>query len=285
MYLNDVNVNKLIIDHGISATAARLFFEINRLVNASRNRGFKDRKGVAYCYASKERLAEKIDRTPRTVYRCLKELKAAGMIQGQRTTRNGHLYIACYDVISGSDANVISNNRAEKVLTNIDTSINPISAEQSSVDLIKNSQDKPAAQTQPARQRTRKPKIRITKHDKAKARERYYEMIANKLGLSNSDWWQFPDEHDRMKALASIIADALSVPSRQIRINGRNVTVGEYWNTIKDLTLQTVADIPDRIESYRLSSGIRNINAYVLACVFNECQFQNLIKGASPSIA
>ena len=109
-----VDINKIIADKGISATAARVFNVVYRLVCASANTGRRDRRGIPYCYASKERIAEMIGKSKRTVDRAIAELKAAGMLEGQRTTRNGRLFVTYYGIngTSGSANNGTSIYRA-----------------------------------------------------------------------------------------------------------------------------------------------------------------------------
>ena len=301
MYVNDANINHMISSTGISSTAARLYFEINRCVNISRNRGIRDRRGVSYCYASKQYLADKINRSTRTVARCISELVSAGMIVCKRTKRNAHIYVAWYGSVEpaegvSSDNNVTSRSDengtsiiGEKSFNYTDTKSIVLcnsSVELDSSDSIsKNSQVKQTVTPQPTRQRTHERKPRITKEIRQKAKERYYRMIANKLGLTNSDWWQFPDEHQRMQALANLLSDALSIPSRQFRINGCNLTRDQYWQVVQGMTLETVADIPDRVEHYRITSGVKNLTGYICAAVYNACMYERFSNGASPSIA
>lgn len=296
----------------ITKTAADMYTQLKRISWVSSQNGdrYRDRDGF-YCYVSRMKLAEMIGRSEATAARCTRQLVSVGLIRVKRTKHIHKIYVL--DVVmpgkNDTTRQVKNDTSISKYKSeyNNNGSINPVkmSAGHETSDLIssaverchayaadrpaaenKNSQVEPAVTPQPTRQRTQKPRNRITKQVKQKAREQYYTMMADRLGLSNSDWCMFQDEHARMKALVSIVADALSVPSRQFRINGRNVTTSEYWRVVQSMTLESMASIPDRVEEYRLSSnGIRNLNSYVLACVFNECQYQNLIKGASPSIA
>ena len=58
-YLNDIVVDDAMMKFNISYSAAVTLKYINRYVNASRLYGRFDMKGIPYCFASKEKLAEK----------------------------------------------------------------------------------------------------------------------------------------------------------------------------------------------------------------------------------
>ena len=84
--------------YGLNLSAARVLKVIDKLVYASQLRGVKDKRGVAYCYASKEWIAEKIGKSLRTVARAIHDLKAAGVIECKRTRSNALLYITGYEI-------------------------------------------------------------------------------------------------------------------------------------------------------------------------------------------
>ena len=127
-----LDINQVIARRGITATAARLFYIINGLVNLSRNRNFKDKRGIPYCYASKAWLAGQIGKSERTVTRAIRELKDAGMIESHQTIRNARIFVTDYGTEStdtarngaaGTDKNVRLNNETYNYKNTADISI------------------------------------------------------------------------------------------------------------------------------------------------------------------
>lgn len=119
-YFTDIDINSVMMEKGISATAARVLYIVNRFVHASRMKGIRDRRGIPYSYASRDTIAAKIGKSARTVARAMAELKAAGLIEVKRTRRNAHVFICYYGACgtSGSAENGTSNNSNTKNINN-----------------------------------------------------------------------------------------------------------------------------------------------------------------------
>lgn len=308
MYQNDINVNAVMMERGISATAARVLFEVNRLVNTSRHKGKKDRRGVAYCYASKVTLAAKVGKSERTIARAIAELKAAGLIESRRTTRNAHIYLTYYgtDGTSANANNGTSNNNSiksykkdytsfyhdKKRLTDnkaADDAKSAVSLARigaASAENVKDEQHKTvkAGKGVP----TPKRRNRISKREKQAAKEKYSRLLEQKLDMANF-WWLLPDEdiqdeYRRRYGLIDLIAEAMAVPGRQIRVNGAGLTVEQYWNVVQDITPDAIRGIFDRLKTAEVCTGITNVRAYTLASVYNAVQWHKMTSGANISI-
>lgn len=94
-----ISINRVILDTGITATAARLLYEIDMLISSARanhNNAFRDRRGVYFCYAGKEWFAQKLNKSMRTIARAIRELKDAGLIESKKTIRNSMIYVTYY---------------------------------------------------------------------------------------------------------------------------------------------------------------------------------------------
>ena len=91
MYQQDINVDHVMKEYGISATAARALFHINRYIFAAD--GQRDSNGVPYCDVGFNTLAEATGKSRRTTDRAIAELKAAGLIRVERTRDNARIYL------------------------------------------------------------------------------------------------------------------------------------------------------------------------------------------------
>jgi len=297
MYIDDVNVNAVMMERGISATAARVLFEVNRLVNSSRRNGKKDKKGIAYCYASKGALALKVGKSKRTIDRAIAELKAAGLIESRRTTRNAHIYITYYGLY-GTSANAnngTSNNSNSKSYNLLDTSIHhhkmPEGQNITADDVKKcegNAHNETPAATPGTKETTQskekgytpckgkptpKRRQRITKAEKQAAAAKYTRLLEQKLDMYNL-WWLLPDEdvqeeYKQRNSLIDLIANAMSVQGRRIRVNGADLTVEQYWQVVQNISGEAIDGLFDRLKTAAVCTGITNMRAYTLASVYN----------------
>ncbi len=93
-----IDIETVMDRYGINLSAARVLKVIDRLVKASRQRGKLDKRGIPYCYASKEWMAGQIGKSTRTVARAIRDLKAAGLIECKRTRSNAMLFITGYEL-------------------------------------------------------------------------------------------------------------------------------------------------------------------------------------------
>lgn len=296
MFRDDVNVNAVMMEHGISATAARVLYVVNRYVNSSRRNMKKDKRGVAYCYASKDRIAHDIGKSRRTVDRAIAELKAAGLIESRRTTRNAHIYITYYGLYgaSANAADGASNNSSLKSYNLLDTSIHldkVTEGQSKTADDVKkceeNAHDEtPAAATAAKETKeseekkgytpckgkpTPKRRQRLTKAEKEAAREKYRRMLERKLDMANPLWMipSLDDEYRQYQSLIDTLADALSVRGRGIRVNGAELTVEQYWQVVQNISGKAIDGLFDRLKTAAVCTGITNMRAYTLASVYN----------------
>lgn len=296
MFRDDVNVNAVMMEHGISATAARVLYVVNRYVNSSRRNMKKDKRGVAYCYASKDRIAHDIGKSRRTVDRAIAELKAAGLIESRRTTRNAHIYITYYGLYgaSANAADGASNNSSLKSYNLLDTSIHldkVTEGQSKTADDVKkceeNAHDETPAAAAAAKETTEseekkgytpckgkptpKRRQRLTKAEKEAAREKYRRMLERKLDMANPLWMipSLDDEYRQYQSLIDTLADALSVRGRGIRVNGAELTVEQYWQVVQNISGKAIDGLFDRLKTAAVCTGITNMRAYTLASVYN----------------
>lgn len=321
MYQQDINVDHVMREYSISATAARALFHINRYIYASRRSGKRDARGVAYCYASRNALAEAIGKSRRTADRAIAELKAAGLITLQRTRHNGHIYLTAYSVdsasavngASGSATNGTSNINPKNFSIKADISIlqhkTPAEAPEASKMAAKAADDAkiaeasariatPAAekmqeegnrdskkgQTPKKGRPTAKRRQRITKAAKEAAKAEYTRLLERKLDMANL-YWLIPeadiqDEYRRRYSLIDLIAEAMSVKGRQIRVNGAGLSVEQYWNVVQNISGKAIEGLFDRLYTAETITGITNKRAYTLAAVYNAVQWDMMTEGA-----
>lgn len=93
MFKWDIDINAVMMERGISITAARALFEVNRLVKAAAAEGQRDSSGIAYCDVGWNVLGQRIGKSRRTIDRAIAELKAAGLVKVERTRDNARIYI------------------------------------------------------------------------------------------------------------------------------------------------------------------------------------------------
>ena len=345
MYFTDISIDAVMMEKGISATAARVLYRINRYVNASRMKGIRDKRGIPYSFASHEAIAKKVGKSVRTVTRAIAELKKAGLIEVKRTRRYEHIYMCYYGVcgVSKTATNGASIYSNTKSINNIaDKSILPSNTQavngQLSVDGLLNSATATAEEqhqqphnstsstrTAPAapadarekagdchgdgqqprnsgnatatihtsshgkttmkrhekqeRTAAKNRQQRTAKDHKAAARQRYKDYIALRLGLNDSGWFAFPDERQRLSALADIIADAMSAGA-QIMVNGCLLTAAQYWQVVQHIEYsESVQGLFDRINDAMTFRDIRKPRAYTLTAVYNAVQEDTLRRG------
>lgn len=300
-YLNDIVVDDAMMKFNISYSAAVTLKYINRYVNASRLHGRFDMKGIPYCFASKEKLAERIGKSKRTVARAIAELKTAGLIESRRTRGLAHIYVTCLalDGISANGKNGTYINNPYKSYNNSDTSIHPdkMPAEETKTPDDVNSRrglaefEMPAAtpaaeETKPNEKKgkpTPKRRQRITKAEKNAAKERYRKMIGRKLDISNPCYLlpDMADEHRQLESLIDLLADAMAVPGRQIRVNGAGLSVEQYWQVVQNISSGAIDGLFDRLKTAAVCTGITNMRAYTLAAVYNAVQWHELTASAN----
>ena len=304
-YLNDIVVDDAMMKYGISLSAALTLKYINRYVNASRLHCKADKRGVPYCYASKEKLAERIGKSKRTVARAIAELKAAGLIESRRTKGLAHIFITCYglDGICKSGKDGTYNNNPNKSYNNKRTSFYPYKmaeGQNKTADDVKKCEgyahdETPAAtpaaketkhneQTAKKGKPTPKRRQRITKAEKQAAAEKYSRLLERKLGMANL-YWTLPDEdiqeeYKRRYSLIDLLANAMSVQGRRIRVNGAELTVEQYWQVVQNISSEAIEGLFDRLNTAAVCTGITNMRAYTLASVYNAVLWHGMTANA-----
>ena len=300
-----VDINKIIADKGISATAARVFDVVHRLVCASANTGRRDRRGIPYCYASKERIAEMIGKSKRTVDRAIAELKAAGMLEGQRTTHNGRLFVTYYGIngTSGSANNgtsiyrAIENNNQVRMSFNHSTYTQggqtdsaPGMAQaaprggswseggQVSTRTISTASAQRGRKTGPTNKRPG-----IDRAARAAAKRRYARQLEQRLHLDSLMWAApgFEAEAAQLSQLVDVIAEAVSNEAGIIRANGCGLTAAQYWEAVKDIEIADFYGLFDKVNEAYTTKGVHNRRAYLLAAVYNAVTVDRLYRAAS----
>ena len=304
-YLNDIVVDDAMMKFNISYSAAVTLKYINRYVNASRLHGRFDMKGIPYCFASKEKLAEKIHKSKRTVARAIAELKTVGLIESRRTRGLAHIYITCLalDGISGNGKNGTYINNPYKSYNNSDTSIYPDKANMevktaddakiadglewiaaATSEKVQDDEQKTVKNGEtPKKVKPTRRRQRITKAEKNAAKERYRKMIEHKLDISNS-YYLLPDaegEYRQLESLVDMLADAMAVPGRQIRVNGAGLSVEQYWQVVQNISISAIDGLFDRLKTAAVCTGITNMRAYTLAAVYNAVQWHELTASAN----
>lgn len=310
-YLTDIVVDVAMAKLNISYSAALTLKYINRYVNASRLHCVADMKGIPYCYASKEKLAQRIGKSKRTVARAIAELKAAGVIESRRTKGIAHIYLTCYvlDGICVNGKNGTCINTLNKSYNNRDTSFYPDktpAAETKTSDDVKKCRGTAENQTPaatPAAKETNasgssseeksmkkgkptpKQRKRTTKAEKQAAAEKYSRLLERKLGMANP-YWLLPDdavqeEYKQRYSLIDLIANAMSIRGRQIRVNGAELTVEQYWQVVQNISEEAIEGLFDRLKTAAVCTGISNMRAYTLASVYNAVLWHGMTASAN----
>lgn len=269
---------------GISRTAAHLLSKLEGLLYASTLNGVKDSGGY-YVYASHKTLAEKIDRTERTVQRALTELKRAGLIRVRRTRGNAHIYINAItntggkNVVSRTDI-LVTYNKPISYNNTIDISIyqqEQTAAEQVEAVALKK-MDELNRGTTPAKGRPTPKRTRRTHAERQARREKFKAMLNTRLCLTDGrhTTYEEREEFEAANALADMVAAAACTEGARIAVGGRRMTGEEYFEGAQYIQPRSVSAVLERIEQARITTGIKNINAYTLAAVYNQSQYDRL---------
>ena len=102
-------------------------------------------------------------------------------------------------------------------------------------------------------------------------------------------YWLSPDadiqdEYRRRYSLIDLIAEAMSVKGRQIRVNGAGLSVAQYWDVVQNISGKAIEGLFDRLKTAETIGGITNNRAYTLAAVYNAVQWDMMTEGADISI-
>lgn len=291
----------------VSSTAAAMYSVLCSLSRTSERTGHRDSRGV-YVFASRRQLGQYIERSERTAQRVITELKAAGLICVRRMGLHSRDRIY---IVSGGGSEAVKNGGSEIMSksNNIqaDMSISqdktPAAAEMTvkAVDdakiaeasarigapVAKKMQDdgdrdsKKGWTAKKGRPTAKRP--RMTKAAKEAAKAQYRQLLERKLDMANSCWLcpDLDDEYRQTQSLIDLIAEAVSVKGRQIRVNGAGLTVQQYWNVVQNINSSAIAGLFDRLCAAEAVGGISNKRAYTLAAVYNAVQWDMMTQGAS----
>ena len=304
-------------EFGLSRSAAKVYKYLCRLIYMSRQGGkYRDRDGY-FAYVKRATIAEHIGRSESTAARALAELKKAGLIRVKRTKKFARIYLcstvgrvvcAAVNDTSTNGKNDTSNNKGKNLNNIADISILLHKTGESTVtglcDGLLNSASataegqrqqpprdtqRPAAAEARKKDRTKgratpKQRQRVTKAEKEAARQQYKRHLEARLGLDKLEWCAFPEEWERLNALADMIADAVSVKSRHIKVNGCLLTVEQYWSMVRNIEYsESIQGLFDRIKAAEVCTRVTNLRAYTLAAVYNAVQWDSVMRGAEVS--
>lgn len=265
----------------VSNTAALVYGVLCKLSATSA------KNGKSYVYASRKRLGEYIERSERTAQRAVNELKNAGLISVQRMGLRGNDHIYIQNVVSRQDKNVVSE--IKYISDNRDTSIYLAKVQEKRMEVAKLIEsERQLAADQPRNSACTASKgkptakcPRTTKAMKLNARQKYKAMLEKKLSLTEDQRYKCYGERSEYiaaNALADIIADAMSLERSKISVCGRLLSTSEYWDVVKHISAEGLIDLLCRIEEIRISRGVKNTRAYILASVYNDVRYKLLSK-------
>ena len=284
----------------ISSTAAALYSVLCSLSRTSQRTGHIDNRG-AFVFASRRQLGQYIERSERTAQRLISELKGAGLIQVRRMGLHSHDRIYIVSVggsepvkNGGSEIMRQSNNTMDRSIHQDKTPAEAPQMAAKAADDAKIAEASARIASAAAKvlqdeghrdskkgKPTPKRRARITKAAKEAARAEYRRLLERKLDMSNSLWAACIDEHERTRGLIDLIAEAVSVKGRQIRVNGAVLTVQQYWNVVQNINRGAIEGLFDRLYTAETLGGIANKRAYTLAAVYNAVQWDMVTRGAT----
>lgn len=288
----------------VSSTAAAMYSVLCSLSRTSERTGHRDSRGV-YVFASRRQLGQYIERSERTAQRVVSELKAAGLIWVRRMGLHSHDRIYLVSV-GGSDPVKNGGSEIMSKSNNIQTDISILrgKAPQMTAKAVDDAKiaeasaliEAPAAKkmqddgdsdskkgqtAKKGRPTAKRP--RMTKAAKEAAKAQYRQLLERKLDMANLTWLcpDLDDEYRQTQSLIDLIAEAVSVKGRQIRVNGAGLTVQQYWDVVQNISNSAIAGLFDRLCAAEAVGGISNKRAYTLAAVYNAVQWDMMTQGAS----
>ena len=291
----------------VSSTAAAMYSVLCSLSKTSERTGHRDSRGV-YVFASRRQLGQYIERSERTAQRMITELKAAGLIRVRRMGlhSNDRIYI-----VSGGGSEPVKNGGSEiirksinkqadisilqdKTTVSADTTAKAVDDAKIAVALerigapaakkMQDSEHRDSKKGEPPKKgRPTAKRQRITKAAKEAAKAKYRELLEARLDMANSNWLapDLIDEYRQTQSLIDLVAEAVSVKGRQIRVNGAGLTVEQYWYVVQNISSAAIEGLFDRLYAAEAIGGITNKRAYTLAAVYNAVQWDMMTNGAN----
>lgn len=285
--------------HGLNLSAARVFRLIDRLVYASRLRGVVDKRGVPYCYASKEWMAERLGKSVRTIARAIRDLKAAGLIECRRTRANAMLFITDYGTDSAAEttpATVPDEKPAERAPSRPTQAMRGTSGNDKNgtskinTQSINNNCVSPIHPSNPRRDGTvgrdnhaHQPPERGTTRpgdNRQAERLRISDALSRQLSRTKDS---AGDILPARNATVDWIAEAVA-SGRDIRVNGTSISAGQYWDVVRSVNGARLEDTLRTIAARDSQGMIKNRRAYLLSSVYN-CALWDRFGGIEPRYA
>lgn len=291
--------------YGINLSAARVLKVVDQLVYASRLKGTKDRRGIPYCYASKEWMAGKIGKSLRTVARAIRDLKAAGLIECRRTKGNAMIFITGYELNGTSEGVRTESARTPSAATAHDGAVaraeeQPASAAggacyahetatngtscagASRTHFAMDGTSQTATNgtsnynTLSYNRQPHNPSIVLSpragkgKTDDGEAiraeRRRIYDEMRERM-IQHIDIGS--EEYGAANTLCRYIADAVAT-KQAIRVNGADLPAEQYWETVGNIRDGgNLCEMLRRVADMDRQGAIRNRRAYLLSSAYN----------------
>jgi hypothetical protein len=88
------------------------------------------------------------------------------------------------------------------------------------------------------------------------------------------------EEYKQRYSLIDLIANAMSVRGRGIRVNGAELTVEQYWQVVQNISSEAIEGLFDRLKTAAVCTGITNMRAYTLAAVYNAVLWHGMTASA-----
>ena len=281
----------------IGNTAARLLVVLYNLSTA------KNSRQLGYVYASRKALGALLGRSERTAQRCINELKKASLIRVDRQglCRNDRIYLlpAAADLLNRqttiADAIAMADRQRKQQKTNVasghdifDASYNVLRNTKENTSIYPQTSADPRVSVQQTDNKclskgrpTPKKPVNDRKARRKAAERRYLSMLKERLRLDDSSAWKYDIDgsvHAATETTARILASVLAT-GRNISVKGTWVNPGQYWETIQTITPYLLEDTLRTIDEVRISTGIRNEQAYLLSALYDRCLYDRLAIG------
>ena len=279
----DMDIVDVMERYAINLSAARVLKVIDRLVQASLRRGVKDRRGIPYCYASKEWIAGQLGKSLRTIARAIHDLKAVGLIECKRTRSNAMLFITGYEA-SATAAHERAAAREATVAREAsscparDTSGASGNATNGTSNILPQSNNIPDTSSihrsntrEPDDGRDRSAHMAEVKaqaipraHFEAERRRIYNELRGQLIRTGAQD----DDMIGPCVTSARYIADLVAA-KQDVKVNGITLSSGQYWEVVQHVNGGHLCETIRAIAARDCLGMIRNKRAYLLASAYN----------------
>ena len=282
----------------IGNTAARLLVVLYNLSAAKKSRQ------LGYVYASRKALGALLGRSERTAQRCINELKKAGLIRVDRQglCRNDRIYLlpAATAIVGNqqttiADAVAFVDRQRQRQQENVasghdifDASLNVLRNTKENTSIYPQTTAVPRVTVQQTEQKclskgrpTPKRPPNDKKARRRAAEQRYLSILRQRLKLDDAKIWDYDFDGTRQTATetaARILASVLA-SGRNISVKGEWIQPSKYWDTLQNITPYLLEETLRSIDEVRISTGIRNEQAYLLSALYDRCLYDRLAIG------